>query len=94
VFFRAQDFPSASRLLQSMLLLDGSGTPLLDTWAIVSATATVALVVSTHVWMRDRQLHDVVSRTPVAVLGIAWGAMLLLMTLAHGGSDAFIYFQF
>lgn len=94
VFFRAQDFPTASRLLQSMLLLDGSGKPLLDTWAIVSATATVVLVVSAHVWMRDRQLHDVVSRTPVAVLGFAWGAMLLLMTLAHGGSDAFIYFQF
>lgn len=44
--------------------------------------------------MRDRQLHDVVSRTPALLLGLAWGAMLLAMTLAHGGGDAFIYFQF
>lgn len=94
VFFRAPDFPTASRLLRSMLWLDGSGAPLLDTWAVASAAATVALVVGSHAWMRDRQLHDVVSRAPVAVLGVAWGAMLLAMTLAHGGGDAFIYFQF
>jgi alginate O-acetyltransferase complex protein AlgI len=94
VFFRAQDFAGAWRLLRSMLLIESGGAPLLGSWAVLSTAATVALIVSTHWAMRNRQLHHVVERMPVLALGAVWGGMLLVLTMTHGGSDAFIYFQF
>jgi alginate O-acetyltransferase complex protein AlgI len=94
VFFRAQDFPTAWRMLSSMLMLDTAGRPVLNSMMITSTVITIALMLTTHWSMRHRQLHHVVERLPAAVVGLVWGGMLLLMAMSHGGSDAFIYFQF
>jgi alginate O-acetyltransferase complex protein AlgI len=93
VFFRAQDFPTAWRLLSSMLLVRG-GEPLLDTYAVLSALLTVAVMLSVHWHMRSRMLHDEIDRLPRAVVGVMWGAMLALIAMTQGGGNAFIYFQF
>jgi alginate O-acetyltransferase complex protein AlgI len=94
VFFRAQDFPTAWRLIRSMLLIDRSGTPVLTTYFVVSATVTVLAMLTVHWSMRDRDLHSVVERTPAMAVGTLWGGMLFLIAITQGGSDAFIYFQF
>lgn len=94
VFFRAGDFPGAWRLLSSMLLLDRSGGPLLDTYKVVSAAAGIAVLLAVHWYMRSRTLHAEVARLPGALVGLAWGAMLFLIVATQGGSNAFIYFQF
>lgn len=94
VFFRAQDFGTAARLLSSMLLIDGSGSPVLGTWLVVSGAVPVAVMLALHWHMRHRQLHEAVERMPHVVVGALWGLMLLAIATTQGGSNAFIYFQF
>jgi alginate O-acetyltransferase complex protein AlgI len=93
VFFRAQDFPTAWRMISSMLLL-GGGEPLLTTYYMLSAAITVALMLAVHWRMRNRMLHDEIDRLPRAALATMWGGMLFLIAITQGGGDAFIYFQF
>nr|WP_282452713.1 MBOAT family O-acyltransferase [Lysobacter sp. CAU 1642] len=94
VFFRAQDFPTAARLLKSMLLITPDGAPVLTHWLMVSSLVPVGLMLALHWHMRDRQLHEAVQRLPAAVVGMLWGLMLLAILVTQGGSNAFIYFQF
>jgi alginate O-acetyltransferase complex protein AlgI len=94
VFFRARDFGTARRLLESMLLVERGGAPVLTSWLLGSALATVAAILAAHWVMRERELHGVVERWPAPAVGAAWGALLFLIVATQGGSDAFIYFQF
>lgn len=94
VFFRAQDFATATRMLRSMLLIDRAGAPVLTTWLVLSVTVTTILMLLVHWMMRNQQLHSVVQRMPAAVVGAGWGVMLFLIVITQGGSNAFIYFQF
>ncbi|HET6603200.1 MAG TPA: MBOAT family O-acyltransferase [Xanthomonadaceae bacterium] len=94
VFFRAQDFGTATRMLASMLLLDRTGAPVLTTWLVLSAAVPVAVMLAVHWHMRHRQLHEAVQRLPAVLVGVLWGLMLLAIALTQGGSNAFIYFQF
>ena len=94
VFFRAQDFDTAWRMISAMLLLDTSGAPLLDTWPVYSTMATIATMLVVHWIMRSRELHEEVQRLPAVLVGVAWGAMMFLIAITQSDSDAFIYFQF
>jgi alginate O-acetyltransferase complex protein AlgI len=94
VFFRAQDFAVAARMLRSMLLIDRGGDPVLSTWFVVSAVVTVGVMLAIHWTMRHRDLHTVADRLPPVAVGLLWGAMLFLIAITQGGSNAFIYFQF
>ncbi|HYW51206.1 MAG TPA: hypothetical protein VE861_11400, partial [Gemmatimonadaceae bacterium] len=94
VFFRSKTFAGAWLLLQSMLLIDTSGAPLLSSYKAISAAVTITLLVATHWFMRNRTLHGVTARVPAPAVGLAWGVMLFLVTITNGGSSAFIYFQF
>jgi alginate O-acetyltransferase complex protein AlgI len=94
VFFRARDFPAASRLLSSMLGLAGGGAPVLGTWRLVAGGVAVGGIVLVHAYMRERELHREVQRLPVLAAGVLWGVMAFLIAITQGGSDAFIYFQF
>ena len=94
VFFRAPDFATAARLLRSMALVDRAGAPVLTSWLLASAALTTVALLLVHWRMRDRELHAVAERWPAAAVGALWGAMLFLVVITQGGSDAFIYFQF
>ena len=94
VFFRAQNFATASRMLTSMLFIDGSGKPILTTWFLLSATVTIAGMLIVHWRMRHRAFHDEVARMPAVAVGVLWGVMLFLIVITQGGGNAFIYFQF
>lgn len=94
VFFRAQDFGTASRMLASMLLLNRSGGPVLSTYFLITAGATVLAMLIVHWRMRHQTLHEEVQRWPALAVGTAWGAMLWLIATTQGGGNAFIYFQF
>ena len=93
VFFRAQDFPTAWRLLRSMLGTQ-SGEPLLPTWGVLSAALTMTCMLAVHWHMRNRMLHAEIDRLPAPALGLMWGGMLFLIAITQGGGNAFIYFQF
>ncbi|MBK8069085.1 MAG: MBOAT family protein [Rhodanobacteraceae bacterium] len=94
VFFRAQEFATAWRVLGGMLGFGAEGAPILSTWRLVSVLAVMVPLLAAHAYMRERQLHAEVQRLPATVVGALWGAMAFLIAITQGGSDAFIYFQF
>jgi alginate O-acetyltransferase complex protein AlgI len=93
VFFRAQDFPSAWRMLRSMLGATG-GEPVLSTVHVVEVVVVIALMLIVHWTMRNRSVEDVVSRSPAWLLAMVWAGMLFAIVITQGSGDAFIYFQF
>ena len=94
VFFRAQEFATAWRVLGGMLGFGADGAPLLSTYELASVLVVMAPLLAVHGYMRERQLHAEVQRLPVLAVGVLWGAMAFLIAITQGGSDAFIYFQF
>jgi len=94
VFFRAPDFPSAWRLVVTMLTFVSDGKKVLPTSMIVQTVVTIGLMLLVHWWMRERRLDEVVSGLPTWLTGLVWGLMLVLILITQGGSNAFIYFQF
>lgn len=94
VFFRAQDFDTAWRMIESMLFFVTDGEKVLRTAYIFETLATIGVMLIVHWLMRNRRLEDVVARLPVWLVGVVWGVMLFLIIITQGGSNAFIYFQF
>jgi alginate O-acetyltransferase complex protein AlgI len=94
VFFRAQDFATAWRMIDTMLTLDFDGEKVLVYDQIVPVVAIIAAMLAIHWFMRGRRLDEVVGAMPRWLVGAAWGAMLWAIVATQGGSDAFIYFQF
>jgi alginate O-acetyltransferase complex protein AlgI len=94
VFFRARDFGAAARMLRSMLGIERTGVPILSTWFMLSAGATIGIMLLCHWHMRNRTLHAEVQRLPSFAVGAVWGLMLFVIAITQGGSNAFIYFQF
>ncbi len=94
VFFRAQDFPTAWRLLASMFGATEDGSAVVSTIGILLTTIVTTGMLLTHWIMRDRSLEQAVERTPWWLTGILWGLMLFSITTTQGSGDAFIYFQF
>ncbi len=94
VFFRAQDFPTAWRMIESMLTLEMGGTKVLRTFEVLQVSMITLAMLFIHWFMRNRDLHTVVHAMPVWISGILWGAMAWLIIIAQGQSNAFIYFQF
>jgi alginate O-acetyltransferase complex protein AlgI len=77
-----------------MLFLHRAGEPVLNTYLVVTASVTIAIMLLLHWLLRNRDLHEVAGRMPAAALGLIWGVMLFLIVITQGGSHAFIYFQF
>jgi alginate O-acetyltransferase complex protein AlgI len=94
VFFRAQDFGTAWRLLDTMLTFETGGAKVLPTIEILQVTVVIGVLLSVHGFMRNRVLHEVVAAAPRWLVGLTWGAMLWFIIITQGQSDAFIYFQF
>ena len=94
VFFRAPSFGKAGELLSAMFLLDRGGNVILQELAVVVVgLITIGLLV-THWKMRDTSVRAVAEKTPSWALGLAWAIMLVLIAVAQGTGEQFIYFQF
>lgn len=94
VFFRAPDFATAWRLIDTMLTFETAGEKVLPAVFITQTVMTIVAMLAIHWYMRERRLDEVVARVPGWLGGIIWGAMLMVIVITQGGSDAFIYFQF
>ena len=94
VFFRAQDFTSARRVITAMIGLRTEYIAF-DIGMII-ALAVIALMLAGHWYMRERDLSDVFNRIPFwlrpFILAVIMVAVFLAMV--SGDSRAFIYFQF
>ena len=94
VFFRAETFETAWRMIITMLTFQTDGDKVLPTIFVLQTVITISILLMVHWFMRERQLADVIGRLNRVVIGLVWGIMLMLIIITQGGSDAFIYFQF
>ncbi len=94
VFFRAHTFGGAAQILQGMAGLAGDAEPVLATIYMIKVAVLITCIVATHWLMRDRDIEQVVSRTPWWLTGLACAAMLFAVIITQGSGTAFIYFQF
>ena len=94
VFFRAQDFETAWRMITVMLGVVTDGEKVLPNIYIIETILTIGAMLVIHWRMRDRKLENVVAAMPTWLIGLTWSAMLFLIIITQGGSNAFIYFQF
>ena len=94
VFFRAQDFSTAWRLIVSMFGGHPDGAAVLPTIYIVETVVVMFVLLWLHGNMRERKLEDIVARFPAWFVGAVWALMLFAIIITQGSGDAFIYFQF
>jgi alginate O-acetyltransferase complex protein AlgI len=94
VFFRAPDFATAARLLGAMTGLGEVGARVLHTYPMTMVIGAMLPLLTVHMLMRDRKLHQVIGAMPLWLFALGWGALLVLIIITQGSGDAFIYFQF
>lgn len=94
VFFRAQDFATAWRMIDTMLTLNLDGKKVLATVDVLLVVGITTAMLASHWFMRNRLLHEVVAAIPRWLVGLCWGVMAWLIVITQGASNAFIYFQF
>ena len=93
VFFRADNFSTAWRLLGSMFNVH-DGTAILPTIDMIKVSVVTVLLVATHWMMRNTGVIQVVQKSRWWVVGIVWAFLALSLMLSQKSSDSFIYFQF
>lgn len=94
VFFRAEDFATAWRMIDTMVTFNMDGQVVLPPILIIQTVVTISTMLVAHWYMRDRKLDEVIGSMPAWLVGLVWGVLLTLIVITQGGSAAFIYFQF
>ncbi|HEX8680244.1 MAG TPA: MBOAT family O-acyltransferase [Chthoniobacterales bacterium] len=94
VFFRAQNFEVASRILGGMFGAHGIADAILTTREILQVAIVTVLMLIAHWTLRDSSIEAAVARLPRSVVTCAWAFMACAIILTQGNSNAFIYFQF
>jgi alginate O-acetyltransferase complex protein AlgI len=94
VFFRAQNFSTAWRMLSSMFGKVNNGSPVLPTINMIKVGVVVVGMVATHWFLRNTTVLEVAQKTKWWLVGIVWTLMLIALILSQESSSSFIYFQF
>lgn len=94
VFFRAADFPAATRLVMAMTGTLPAGDAILPTREILQVFLVTAGLLGAHWLLRNTTMEAVVARTPRWLLAGTWSVMIFGIILTQGNGNAFIYFQF
>ncbi|NNE30960.1 MAG: MBOAT family protein [Winogradskyella sp.] len=93
VFFRAREFAKAKSMLASMFGLN-DGEKLLQSFDIIKVFTVITLLFICHWAMRNTSMKAVSKNTSPLTLGIIWAFLFVLICIAQGSSEQFIYFQF
>ena len=94
VFFRARSFDTAWQLLKSMFYLQPNGLKILDSFSIIKVCVVIGMLFLCHWMMRNTSLKTLSEKASPWVMGISWAVLLLLIVIAQGSGEQFIYFQF
>lgn len=94
VFFRAREFSTAKNMISSMLFMNGDGEKILGTFDIIKVFTIITILFICHWIMRNTSMKEVSLKTSPWVLGVVWAIMFLLIAIAQGSGEQFIYFQF
>ncbi|MTE27876.1 MBOAT family O-acyltransferase [Winogradskyella ouciana] len=93
VFFRAREFETAKNMLASMFGLN-DGAKILQSFDIIKVFTVITILFICHWVMRNTSMKAVSLKTPPIVLGIVWAILFVLICIAQGSGEQFIYFQF
>ena len=94
VFFRADSFAGAARILRGMTGFATDSVAVLPTMFMIKVGVIVTGMVAIQWLMRKRPLEQVVARSPWWLTGLVAAAMLFAVIITQGSGEAFIYFQF
>lgn len=94
VFFRAADFPTASRLVQAMAGVLPKGDMILASRDILQVGLVTAGLLTAHGLLRNHSIEAAVAKMPRTLLVGVWTVMVCGIILTQGNGNAFIYFQF
>jgi|GEM_PF-1703936 len=94
VFFRANDFGSAVRMLLCMVGVITQGPKMLSTPDMIKVAIVTVSLIGIHWFMREKSLKEVFSRLPWWLFGTVWAIMVILVVLTQRSTSSFIYFQF
>jgi alginate O-acetyltransferase complex protein AlgI len=61
---------------------------------IIKVGVVAAVLFLSHWFMRNSSVKELAHKLPWWMLGIAWAFMLILLAVAQGSGEQFIYFQF
>jgi alginate O-acetyltransferase complex protein AlgI len=94
VFFRAREFDTALNMIKSMFYMQTEGVKILQTFDIVKVSLVVGILFICHWLMRNTSMKKVSKKISPIVLGVVWAVMFILIAVAQGTGEQFIYFQF
>jgi alginate O-acetyltransferase complex protein AlgI len=94
VFFRTRKFETAWNMIKSMLFLNTDGIKILTSFDIIKVLFLIGILFLTHWFMRNTSVKEVSKKMSPISLGLAWSIMVLLLVIAQGSGEQFIYFQF
>lgn len=94
VFFRAKEFITAKNMLSSMFLLNPTGEKVLGLFDLLKVGVVISLLFICHWLMRNTSLKEVSKKISPISLAFIWAIMVLLISIAQGSGEQFIYFQF
>jgi alginate O-acetyltransferase complex protein AlgI len=94
VFFRAEDFGTAWLLLLSMFGVIQEGAQVLSTLDMLKVAVVIPVLLLVQWSFRLKVTEEAAETVPAWMHALAWAAMLVLLVLAQGADNAFIYFQF
>jgi alginate O-acetyltransferase complex protein AlgI len=94
VFFRAQDFGTAWRLIESMVGVTGTADKVLATRELWQVGLVTVALLSAHWMLRDTTIESAVTKVPRWAVAGVWAVMGFALILTQGSANAFIYFQF
>ncbi len=94
VFFRANDFTIATRMLGGMFGGHAHGDAILSTRELLQIGAVTAGVITMHWAMRENTFETAVMRMPPWAITAIGAVMACAIIFTQGNSNAFIYFQF
>ena len=94
VFFRAKEFVTAKNMLSSMFLMNPVGEKVLGLFDLIKVGIVISLLFLCHWAMRNTSVKEVSKKISPLSLALVWVVMILLISIAQGSGEQFIYFQF
>jgi D-alanyl-lipoteichoic acid acyltransferase DltB (MBOAT superfamily) len=94
VFFRADSFTSAWRLLASMFGAVDGGAPVLSNLAMIKVAVITICLFGCHWVMRNTSVLAVAAKLKWWIVALTWTVLVILLFLSQESSSSFIYFQF
>lgn len=94
VLFRVTDLDQAWLIFTAMLGLTDSSHTVIPTYYLVSFLSVVPLVIASHWYLYEKDFCEVVNKLPKTIITLITTVMIILLILAQGKGNDFIYFQF